>query len=120
MVLSLCQQEFVAAARAIGAPEATILIRHVLPNALLPVLVNASLQVGGAILIEAGLSFLGLGNRSYVSWGYMLNNAQSFIPLAWWMSVFPGLALLLTVVGVNLVADGLNEAFDPRLGAARR
>ncbi len=91
-----------------------------LPNALPPVLVNASLQVGGAILVEAGLSFLGLEDRSHVSWGYMLNNAQPFIQLARWMSVFPGLALLLTVVGVNLVADGLNEALNPSLGGSGR
>ncbi len=115
-ILSLREREFVVAARALGTPEPTILTRHVLPNALPAVLVNASLPVGGAILIEAGLSFLGLGDRSYVSWGYMLNNAQPFIQLAWWMSVFPGLALLLAVVGVNLVADGLNEAWNPQLG----
>jgi peptide/nickel transport system permease protein len=117
-ILSLREREFVVAARAIGASPPTILARHVLPNALPVVLVNASLQVGGAILIEAGLSFLGLGDRSYVSWGYMLNNAQPFIQLAWWMSIFPGLALLLAVVGVNLLADGVNEAWNPRLEAA--
>lgn len=114
-ILSLREREFAVAARAVGASAPTILVRHVLPNALPPVMVNASLQVGGAILIEAGLSFLGLGDRSQVSWGYMLNNAQPFFQLAWWMSVFPGLALLLTVVGVNLVADGLNEASTPQL-----
>lgn len=114
-VLSLREQEFVVAARAVGARELTILHRHVLPNALPPVIVNASLQIGGAILIEAGLIFLGLGDRSLVSWGYMLNNAQSFLHLAWWTSVFPGLALLVTVVAVNLTADGLNEALNPRL-----
>jgi peptide/nickel transport system permease protein len=114
-ILSLREREFVVAARAVGATEPAILTRQVLPNAMPPVLVNASLQVGGAILIEAGLSFLGLGDRSRVSWGYMLNSAQPFILIAWWMSVFPGLALLLTVVAVNLVADGLNEAWNPQL-----
>jgi peptide/nickel transport system permease protein len=114
-ILSLREREFVVAARAAGATEPAILTRQVLPNAMPPVLVNASLQVGGAILIEAGLSFLGLGDRSQVSWGYMLNSAQPFILIAWWMSVFPGLALLLTVVAVNLVADGLNEAWNPQL-----
>lgn len=118
-ILSLREREFVVAARAVGVREVTILRRHVLPNALPPVTVNASLQIGGAILIEAGLSFLGLGDRGLVSWGYMLNNAQPFLQLAWWMSVFPGLALLLTVVGVNLVADGLNEALNPRLHGGR-
>lgn len=119
-ILSLREQEFVVAARAIGASRARMLIRHVLPNALPSVMVNASLQIGGAILVEAGLSFLGLGDRSYVSWGYMLNNAQPFIQLAWWMSVFPGLALLLTVVGVNLVADGVNQVANPRLAEDQR
>ncbi|MBA3413807.1 MAG: ABC transporter permease [Chloroflexia bacterium] len=119
-LLSLREREFAVAARAVGAAPATVLLRHVLPNALPPVMVNASLQVGGAILIEAGLSFLGLGDRGQVSWGYMLNNAQAFFQLAWWMSVFPGLALLLTVVGVNLVADGLNEAGNPQLAEDRR
>ena len=114
-ILSLREREFVVAARAAGATEPAILTRQVLPNAMPPVLVNASLQVGGAILIEAGLSFLGLGDRSQVSWGYMLNSAQPFILIAWWMSIFPGLALLLTVVAVNLVADGLNEAWNPQL-----
>ncbi len=119
-ILSLREREFVVAARALGATAPAILFRHVLPNALPPVLINASLQVSGAILVEAGLSFLGLGDRSYASWGYMLNNAQPFLQLAWWMSVFPGLALLLTVVGINLVADGFNEAWNPQLGEQGR
>jgi len=119
-ILSLREREFVVAARAMGAGAPAMLTRHVLPNALPTVIVNTALQVGGAILVEAGLSFLGLGDRSYVSWGYMLNNAQPFIQLAWWMSIFPGLALLLTVVGVNLIADGVNEARDPRLESPGR
>ncbi len=119
-MLSLREREFVVAARAIGAPPPRMLVKHVLPNALPAVIVNAALQVGGAILVEAGLSFLGLGDSSYVSWGSMLNDAQPFFQLAWWMSIFPGLALLLTVVGVNLVADGFNEAWDPRLDEAER
>ncbi len=114
-LLSLREREYVVAARSIGATAPKILTNHLLPNALPTVIVNSSLQVGGAILIEAGLSFLGLGDRSYVSWGYMLNNAQPFIQIAWWMSVFPGLALLLTVVSVNLMADGVNEVANPFL-----
>jgi peptide/nickel transport system permease protein len=74
----------------------------------------AALQVGGAILVEAGLSFLGLGDRSVVSWGMLLNDAQQFVRRAWWMSVFPGAAITLTVLGLNLFADGLNEALSPR------
>lgn len=113
-ILSLREREFVVAARAVGVRERTILRRHVLPHALPPVLVNAALVVGAAILVEAGLNFLGLGDRSRVSWGYMLNNAQPFLQSAWWMSIFPGLALLLTVVAVNLLGDGVNEALNPR------
>ncbi len=94
-----------------------ILRRHVLPGALPPVITQASLQVGSAILIEAGLSFLGLGDPNVVSWGAMLNDAQQFVYEAWWMSVFPGLAITLTVLGVNLVADDLNEAWNPRLAS---
>ena len=118
-VLSLRGEEFVVAARAVGVRDALILARHVLPNAMPTVLVSTALQIGAAILVEAGLSFLGLGDRNLVSWGYMLNNAQPFIQTAWWMSVFPGLALLTTIVSVNLIGDGLNDAFNVRLDLAR-
>jgi peptide/nickel transport system permease protein len=114
-VLSLRQREYVVAARAVGLTPARILVRHVLPNAGSVVVITAALQVGAAILVEASLSFLGLGDRSQISWGYMLNNAQPFLRTAWWMSVFPGLALALTVLGTNLFADGLQVALDPRL-----
>jgi peptide/nickel transport system permease protein len=114
-VLSLRQREYVVAARAVGLTPARILVRHVLPNAASVVVITAALQVGAAILVEASLSFLGLGDRSQISWGYMLNNAQPFLRTAWWMSVFPGLALALTVLGTNLFADGLQAALDPRL-----
>ncbi|MBF6613256.1 MAG: ABC transporter permease [Chloroflexi bacterium] len=114
-VLSLRTRDYVVAARAIGVSEPGILIRHVLPAALPPVITQAALQVGGAILTEAGLSFLGLGDRNVMSWGIILNDAQQFVRQAWWISAFPGLAITLTVLAMNLVADGLNEAFDPRL-----
>jgi peptide/nickel transport system permease protein len=114
-VLSLRQREYVLAARAVGLAPARILVRHVVPNAASVVVITAALQVGAAILVEASLSFLGLGDRSQISWGYMLNNAQPFLRTAWWMSVFPGLALALTVLGTNLLADGLQAALDPRL-----
>ena len=114
-ILSLRQREYVVAARAVGLTPARILVRHVLPNAASVVVITAALQVGAAILVEASLSFLGLGDRSQISWGYMLNNAQPFLRTAWWMSVFPGLALALTVLGTNLFADGLQVALDPRL-----
>jgi peptide/nickel transport system permease protein len=117
-ILAFRGREFVLAARALGVPELYILGRHVLPNALGPVVVTTALQVGWAILTEASLSFLGLGDRSAPSWGQMLSNAQPFIRTAWWLSVFPGLALLATVLGVNLLADWLNRQLDPRLRKA--
>lgn len=114
-VLSLRTREYVVAARATGLRERTVLRRHVLPNAIAVVVVSAALQVGTAILVEASLSFLGLGDRSAVSWGWMLNNAQPFLRVAWWMSVFPGIALALTVLAANLAADGVYGRWDPRL-----
>jgi peptide/nickel transport system permease protein len=116
-ILTVRTREYVLAARAMGAKEFHILWRHVLPGALPPVITQASLQVGSAILAEAGLSFLGLGDPNVISWGSMLNDAQQFFYDAWWMSVFPGLAITLTVLGVNLVADVLTEAWDPRLAS---
>ncbi len=112
-ILTLRQCEWVVAARAVGLGEMRILIRHVVPHALGLIIVTAALQIGAAILVEASLSFLGLGDRSVVSWGYMLNNAQPFLRVAWWLSVFPGLALVLTVLGTNLAADALYAAWDP-------
>ena len=113
-VLSLREREYVLAARAVGLGPTRILVRHVLPNAATVVVLSAALQVGAAILVEASLSFLGLGDRSLISWGYMLNNAQPFLRTAWWMSLFPGLALALTVLGTNLLADGIEAFLDPR------
>ncbi len=114
-VLTLRERDYVLAARSVGARESIIFLRHVLPAALPPVIILASLHVGGAILIEAALSFLGLGDRNVVSWGALLNDAQQFVRYAWWMSAFPGLAITLTVLGLNLVADGLNDAWNPLL-----
>jgi peptide/nickel transport system permease protein len=119
-ILSLRHRDFILAARALGVPEWQILARHVLPNAVAVVVVSASLQVGAAILVEAGLSFLGLGDRSVVSWGNMLNLAQPLIRVAWWAAVFPGLAITMTVMAANMVGDGLNAALDPRRGQGRR
>ncbi len=114
-VLSIRTRDYVLAARVIGTRDASILLRHVLPGAMPPVVTQAALHVGGAILIEAGLGFLGLGDPNVVSWGALLNNAQQFVRVAWWMSAFPGFAIMLTVLALNLLADGLNEAWDPRL-----
>ena len=114
-VLTLRTRDYVLAARALGVLETRILVRHVLPGALPTIVTQTALHVGGAILIEVGLSFLGLGDRNVGSWGALLNDAQQFVRTAWWMSAFPGLAITLTVLGTNLVADGLNEAWDARL-----
>jgi peptide/nickel transport system permease protein len=113
-ILTLRQREFVQASRAVGGVDARILLRHILPNALPPAVVAGSLDVGQAILLEASLSFLGIGDPNLASWGKMLNNAQRFLRTAWWMSLFPGLAIFITVLAVNLAGDGLNDALDPR------
>lgn len=115
--LALREREFVEAARAQGAGPLRILLRHLLPAVAPIVVVNASFQAGAAVLIEAGLAFLGLGDRNVVSWGAMLADAQTYVGIAWWMSLFPGVAVGLTVLALNLVGDGLNEVMGIR-GAA--
>jgi peptide/nickel transport system permease protein len=115
-VLSLREQEYVEAARALGLPLRRILSRHVLPNAAAPVVVSATLMVGNAILAESVLSFLGLGVQVPVpSWGAMLNEARGAWHSAWWLATFPGVAITLTVMGYNLLGDGLRDALDPHL-----
>jgi peptide/nickel transport system permease protein len=114
-VLTLKGREFVTAARAIGTGSARVLFREVLPNAMPPVIVNTSLGVAAAILTEAGLSFLGLGDPNLISWGLLLRNSRDFLQTAWWMPTFPGLAIFLTVLSLNLAGDGLNDALNPRL-----
>jgi peptide/nickel transport system permease protein len=114
-VLSLKEREFVQAAQALGAGHRAIILRHVLPNALGPILVAATLGVGSNMIAEAGLSFLGLGAQSpTLSWGALLADGQTFLVSAPWVAVFPGLALLLAVLGVNLLGDGLRDLLDPR------
>ena len=116
-VLSLRSREFVDAARAVGAANRHILLRHLLPNAVHVVIVQATLQVGEAILIESGLSFLGLGIQPpAVSWGNMLARAQEFVftPNGIYVAFFPGLFIFLTVLCFNFVGDGLRDALDPR------
>ncbi len=112
-VLTIRGRDFMEAARAIGAGHIRMMLRHILPNAFAPVMVIAATQVGGAILTEAGLSFLGLGDPSLVTWGQMLNDSQRFLRTAWWLFVFPGAALMLTVLATTMIADGLNEALRP-------
>lgn len=114
--ISLKEREFVIAARAIGAADARIIMRHILPNGLSPILVSATMGIGGAILVESGLSFLGLGVQPPTpSWGSLLSAGKDNIEIAWWLSVFPGSAILLTVLGYNLLGEGIRDAFDPRL-----
>jgi peptide/nickel transport system permease protein len=112
--LRLRSYEFVEAARATGASAAMIIAREILPNAIAPAVVAGSLDVAQAILLEAGLSFFGLGDPNNVSWGMMINTAQKYLGEAWWLSAFPGFALLLTVLSVNLSGDGLNDLLNPR------
>jgi len=106
---ALRDREFVAAARALGAGRLRILRRHVLPGILAPVIVNASFQAGVAMLVEAGLAFLGLADANVVSWGQMLAGAQEYLGVAWWLYVLPGAALAFTILGFNLAGDGLNQ-----------
>jgi len=118
-VRALREREFVEAARVLGVGHVRIMVRHLLPAVLPVAMVNASFQAGTAVLIKAGLAFLGLGDRNVVSWGTMLADAQSYVAVAWWLSLFPGVAVAVTVIGMNLVGDGLNEAWDVR-GSARQ
>ena len=115
MVLSIREHEYVVAARALGASDGRILLRHILPNAAAPVIVQATVSVSYAILAEAGLSFLGLGVKpSTPTWGLILSDARSFISRAWWLGVFPGLAIMITVLSINFLGDGLRDIFDVR------
>jgi len=119
--LTLKERDFVGAARAIGATDARLIFRHILPNALSPVFVAATFGVAGAILIESGLSFLGLGVQPPdPSWGNILTAGKDNIEVAWWLSLYPGLAILITVLSYNLVGEGLRDALDPRLWEAER
>ena len=119
--LSLARREFVDAAHALGVPAGRVLVRHILPNALPAAVVVISVNAGTVILMEAGLGFIGLGDPRAISWGYLANNAQRFLRVAWWMTLFPGLAIALAVLGMNLLGDALNDLRDPRIrGRARR
>jgi len=115
-VLTLRERDFVAAARALGADDAWILRRHLLPNVLPPITVVATFSVARTIIAEASLSFLGLGIPAPApSWGAMLDEGRNYITTGWWLALFPGLAILLLVLGINLVGDWLRDVLDPRL-----
>ncbi len=114
-VLGIKNKEFVMAAKTQGLSESRIIFRHVLPNALSPVYVVATLGIGGAILTESALSFLGIGVQPPIpSWGNILTAAKDNIEIAWWLSLYPGLAIFLTVMGYNLLGEGLRDILDPR------
>jgi peptide/nickel transport system permease protein len=108
-VLSVRDRDYVEAARSIGATDRRIVLRHVLPNVLPTAMVVIALTGSRIILLEASLSFLGLGDPSVMSWGYLVSNAQRFLRVAWWMSVYPGLAIAIAVLGINLMSDALND-----------
>jgi len=114
-VLSLRTREYVEAAILSGQTNLQIIWRQILPNALPPIIVLASLMVATAILLESSLSFLGLGDPNVMSWGYMIGAARTVLRTAWWLSFIPGIAILLTVLALNLIGEGLNDALNPRL-----
>lgn len=113
--LSLRQREFVQAAEVLGVSHIRIMLQTILPNALPPVIVLGSLMVANAILTESALSFLGLGDSNWMSWGFMVGAGRSVMRIGWWISVLPGIAIFLTVLGLNLVGEGLQVVLNPRL-----
>lgn len=115
-VLSIRDQEFIEAAKAIGASNIRIIFRHIIPNSLAPVIVQATLGVASAILSTAGLSFIGLGIQPPApEWGSMLSGGRQYLRYAWWVTTFPGVAIMITILSLNLLGDGLRDALDPRL-----
>jgi peptide/nickel transport system permease protein len=114
--LTLKERDFVQAEKAIGASAPRIIFLHILPNAMAPVLVSATLGIAAAVLTESALSFLGIGVQPPTpSWGNMLTQGQNVLGIAWWLSFFPGMAILITVLGYNLLGEGIRDAIDPRL-----
>ena len=113
--LSLRNREFVQAAEVLGKRPLAIVLTDILPNALSPIIVLASLNTASAILLESSLSFLGLGDPNLMSWGFLIGTGRSVIRIAWWMSVFPGIAIFVTVLALNLIGEGLSDARNPRL-----
>jgi peptide/nickel transport system permease protein len=119
--LALKEREFVVWSQAVGASGFRVVWRHILPNAMAPVLVAMTLGIPAAILTESGLSFLGLGVQPpYATWGNILNEGKDTIEIGWWLSFYPGVAILLTVLAYNLLGEGIRDALDPRLRSSRR
>jgi peptide/nickel transport system permease protein len=113
--LTLRQREFVQACRAVGMGDTRIIVRQIVPNALPPIIVTASIMVATAILTESGLAFLGLGDPNVMSWGSMIGAGREMLRTEWYLTAIPGLAILITVLSLNLIGDGLNDALNPRL-----
>jgi peptide/nickel transport system permease protein len=113
--LSLKNREFVQACHTLGMSDMRIMMREILPNCLSPIIVIGSLMVATAILIESGLAFLGLGDPNIMSWGFQIGAGRTMLRSAWWVCTFPGVAILITVLAINLVGEGLNDALNPRL-----
>ena len=116
--LAMRNREFVLACESMGMTHARIILLHILPNTLSSIIVTGSLMVATAILIESGLSFLGLSDPNTMSWGYIIGEGRTALRSAWWVCTMPGIAILLTVMAINLVGEGLNDALNPRLRAA--
>lgn len=116
--MAMREREFVQAAVCLGMSDPAIIFRQILPNVVSPIIVAGSLMVATAILIEASLAFLGLGDPNAMSWGFMIGAGRSFLRGAWWLCAIPGIAILLTVLSINLVGEGVNDAVNPRLRTA--
>ncbi|QHJ00412.1 ABC transporter permease subunit [Xylophilus rhododendri] len=114
-VIALRERDFVQACICLGMSDSQIIFRQILPNTFSPVIVAGSLMIATAILTEAALSFLGLGDPNAISWGFMIGAGRSFLQDAWWLCAIPGIAILLTVLSINLVGEGINDALNPRL-----
>ncbi len=115
-ILKIKNQEYVLAARAAGLSDFRIIVSHILPNAMAPVLVSVTFGIAGAILMESGLSFLGFGVQPPTpSWGEILSQANNYVDFAWWLTIFPGMAIFITVLAYNLIGEGIRDAIDPRL-----
>ncbi|MBC7117075.1 MAG: ABC transporter permease [Pseudothermotoga sp.] len=117
--MSIKEKAFVKIARANGESSTRIIFTHIIPNGMYPVVANSAMQIGGAILTEAALSFLGLGDPSVVSWGKMINDARSYMSFAWWSIVFPGIFTVITVITFSFIGDGLQQALYPKLSEVR-
>lgn len=114
-VLAMRNREFVQACIVLGMRDSLIIFREILPNVLSPIIVTGSLMIATAILIESALAFLGLGDPNVMSWGFMIGAGRTFLRTAWWLCAIPGIAILVTVLGINLVGEGLNDTLNPRL-----